>query len=83
VQKLKDFQETDGVSQPNQRIAMDFISGSPLAKRGKATAQVVSVGDSPSFPPVVENLLTNQLLSLHKSREPVKRPPHCPLMQFS
>jgi hypothetical protein len=83
VQKLKGFLETDGVSQLNQRIATDYISGSQLAQRGKATAQVVSVGDSPSFPPVVENLLTNQLLSLHKSREPVKRPPHCPLMQFS
>jgi hypothetical protein len=82
VQKLKDFQETDGVSQPNQRIATDFISGSQLAQRGKATAQVVSAGDSLSCRPVVENLLTNQWLLLHKSHEQVRRPHLYHLMQF-
>jgi hypothetical protein len=83
VQKLKGYREADGVNQPSQKIATDFISGLQLAQQERATARVVSAGDSLSFQPVGGNLLTNQWLLQHKFREQVRRPRHCPLMQFS
>jgi hypothetical protein len=77
---LKDCRGTAGVSQQNPRIVTGFISGSQLALQAKAIVRVVSADDWLSFQLVVENLLTNQWLSLHKFPERVKRPQTCLLI---
>jgi hypothetical protein len=80
---LKDFRGTAGVSQQNPRIVTGFISGLQLDLQAKATVPVVSADDWLSFQLVVENLLTNQWLLLHKSPGRVKRPQTCLPIRFS